>query len=99
MIDDLVAELKVEQESDEKKKEYFAEEFDKLEDKHKVLTKSISDLESAIAESEEAITTTKAEIEALSDGIRALDKSVAEATEQRKEENEDYVALMAADGT
>jgi len=95
MIDDLVVELKAEQESDEKKKEYCAAEFDKSEDKHKVLTKSISDLESAIAESEEGIATTKAEIEALSDGIKALDKSVAEATEQRKEENEEYTALMA----
>jgi len=95
MIDDLVVELKAEQEADLKKKEYCAAEFDKSEDKHKVLTKSISDLESAIAESEEGITTTKAEIEALSDGIKALDKSVAEATEQRKEENEEYTALMA----
>merc|ERR1719215_2074879 len=95
MIDDLVVELKAEQEEDEKKKEYCAAEFDKSEDKHKFLTKSISDLESAIAESEEGITTTKAEIEALSDGIRALDKSVTEATEQRKEENEEYTALMA----
>ena len=43
----------------------------------------------------DAFTTTKAEIEALSDGIRVLDKSVAEATEQRKEENEEYTALMA----
>jgi len=95
MIDDLVVELKAEQEADQKKKEYCAAEFDKSEDKHKVLTKSISDLESAIAESEEGIATTKAEIEALSDGIKALDKSVAEATEQRKEENEEYTALMA----
>ena len=38
-----------------------------------------------------------AEIEALDDGIKALDKLVAEATEQRKEENEDYTALMASD--
>merc|ERR1719198_977635 len=98
MIDDLVAELKVEQETDDKKKEYCAEEFDTSEDKPKVLTKSIADLESAIAESEEGITTTKAEIEALSDGIKALDKSVAEATEQRKEENEEYTALMAGNG-
>ena len=98
MIDDLVVELKVEQETDDKKKEYCAEEFDKSEDKHKVLTKSISDLESGIAESEEGITTTTAEIEALSDGIKALDKSVAEATEQRKEENEEYTALMAGNG-
>merc|ERR1719446_2052222 len=37
------------------------------------------------------------EIAALEAGIKALDKSVAEATEQRKEENEDYTAMMASD--
>merc|ERR1719194_215295 len=36
-------------------------------------------------------------MEALSDGIKALDKSVAEATEQRKEENQDYTELRAGD--
>merc|ERR1719215_1347599 len=63
----------------------------------KVEEKKIADLETAITESEEGIVTTKEQIDALEDGIRALDKSVAEATEQRKEENEDYTALMAAD--
>jgi len=38
------------------------------------------------------------ELKALEDGIKALDKSVAEATEQRKEQNEDYKELMAQDG-
>merc|ERR1719480_290699 len=37
------------------------------------------------------------EIAALVDGIKALDKSVAEATENRKEENVAYKELMAAD--
>merc|ERR1719301_509617 len=95
MIDDLVAELKKEQEDDDKKKEYCDEQFDLSDDKKKVLEKNIADLESAITETEEGIVTTKEQIDALEDGIRALDKSVAEATEQRKEENEDYKALMA----
>merc|ERR1711933_354529 len=30
-------------------------------------------------------------------GIKALDKAVAQATEQRKEENEDFTELMASD--
>jgi len=34
----------------------------------------------------------------LQEGIQALDKSVAQATEQRKEENADYSELMASDG-
>merc|ERR1719198_2020163 len=39
------------------------------------------------------------EIAALKDGIKALDKSVAEATENRKEENADYKELMTTDST
>jgi len=97
MIDDLVVELKKEQQDDENKKEYCDEQFDLSDDKKKVEEKKIADLEGAIAESEEGIVTTKEQIDALEDGIRALDKSVAEATEQRKEENEDYTALMAGD--
>merc|ERR1712072_997170 len=34
---------------------------------------------------------------ALQDSIKALDKAVADATEQRKEENEDFTELMASD--
>merc|ERR1719183_3437765 len=98
MIDDLVAELKKEQEDDDKKKEYCDEQFDLADDKKKVLEKNVADLESAIAETEEGIVSTKEQIDALEDGIRALDKSVAEATEQRKEENVDYKVLMANNG-
>merc|ERR1719281_1043757 len=42
------------------------------------------------------IKTLAEEIKALTDGIMKLDKSVAEATEQRKDENEEYTALMAS---
>jgi len=97
MIDDLVGELKKEQQDDANKKEYCDTQFDLADDKKKVEEKKIADLETAIAESQEGIVTTKEQIDALEDGIRALDKSVAEATEQRKEENEDYTALMAGD--
>jgi septal ring factor EnvC (AmiA/AmiB activator) len=97
MIDDLIAELKKDQVDDDAKKEYCAAEFDKSDDKKKVLEKSIADLKTAIADGEEGITTTTAEIAALEDQIKATDKAVAEATEQRKEENADYTALMASD--
>merc|ERR1719181_2282085 len=97
MIDDLVKELKQDQVNDDGKKEYCNSELDTADDKKKVLEKSQSDLETAIVNSKDSVVTTKAEIEALDDGIKALDKSVAEATEQRKEENEDYTALMASD--
>jgi hypothetical protein len=95
MIDELVVELKKEQSNDDEKKEYCLSEFDKAEDKAKGLAWDISDLEKAIADETEAIATLKSEIEALIDGIKALDKSVAEATETRKEEHEDYVSTLA----
>merc|ERR1719162_924260 len=81
------------------KKEYCAEQFDLAEDKQKELERAISQLEKAIAEAKEGISTLADEIKALEAGIVALDKSVAEATEQRKEENSDYKSLMASDGT
>merc|ERR1719276_681116 len=97
MIDDLVAELKEEQLHDDQKKEYCAAEFDVSDDKKKVLEKGVADLETAIVNSNDAITATNGEIAALEDSIKALDKAVAEATEDRKAENEEYTALMASD--
>lgn len=92
----MAAELKKDQQDDDAKKEYCAAELDKSDDKKKVLEKSVSDLKTAIDDANEGIATTTDEIAALKSGIKALDKSVAEATEQRKEENEEYTALMAS---
>merc|ERR1711933_49035 len=44
----------------------------------------------------EAISTLTQEMSALTAGIKSLDKSVAEATEQRKEENAEYKSLIAS---
>jgi len=98
MIDDMVANLKVEQQDDNDKKEYCEMQFDLADDKKKGLERSVSDLEKAIAKGKEAISALTAEIKALEEGIVALDKSVAEATEQRKEENTEYNELIASDG-
>merc|ERR1719201_2319072 len=43
----------------------------------------------------DAIATLTEELAALATGIEELDQSVADATEQRKQENADYTALMA----
>merc|ERR1719506_160311 len=96
MIDNLVRDLKAEQSVDEDKKQYCNAEFDKAEDKKKGLDLDISDLDKAIADAEETISTLKSEVAALQDGIKALDKSVAEATETRKQEHDDYVETLAA---
>jgi chromosome segregation ATPase len=51
----------------------------------------------AAGSAQDGIDTLTAELKALADGIAALDKSVADATEQRKQEHADYTELMAMD--
>jgi len=97
MVDNLVATLKAEQTADDKKKAYCEDEFDKNEDKTKSLTRTISDTESAISKSKEDIAALKESIEKLTAGIKALDKTVAEATAQRKAEHAEYSSVLAND--
>jgi len=97
MIDEMIVNLKTEQSGDESKKLYCDAQFVEYEDKQKVEEQSIADSAKAIEQMEGAIVTLAAEIKALNEGITALDKSVVEATEQRKEQNEEFKALMQAD--
>merc|ERR1719410_1730939 len=97
MCDDLVAELKQEQQDDNDKKEYCEKQFDLADDKKKSLERAEKDAENAIAKAKEAIETLTGEIEALEKGMKELDESVVDATEQRKEQNEEFKQLMAAD--
>jgi len=96
LIDDMVATLQKEQMDDDHKQEYCAVQFDLSDDKKKSLEKSVSDLETAITEAKDGIVTLAGELEALEDGVKALDKSVAEATEQRKEEHEEFTETMSS---
>jgi len=99
LIDDLTAALVKEGKDDTEKKKYCAEQFDESEDKKKVLETEVSDLELKVSDLESLPAQLTAEIDALGDGIRELDKSVAEATAQRKEEADAYAPLMANDAT
>merc|ERR1719254_261162 len=56
-----------------------------------------SDLGKVKADLEETIATLTSEIDALEDGIKSLDKQVAEATEERKTEHEENVETLAND--
>merc|ERR1719487_607511 len=98
MIDDMVGVLTTEQGEDDKKKEYCSAEFDKADDQKKSLERDVSDAEKAIEDAKESVATLKEEIKATTAGIKDLDKSVAEATEQRQEENAAYKTLMAENG-
>jgi len=95
MIDEMVVSLKSEQQDDNEKKEYCDAEFDKSDDKKKAEEQALADAEAAIDDAKESLANLSEEIKALLAGIAALDKSVGEATEQRKAENAEYSALMA----
>merc|ERR1719310_1586958 len=97
LIDDMVALLKTEQQDDEDKKEYCEMQFDQADDKKKALERTEGKLTAAIEDAKETIATLAEEIKALGEGITELDKSVAEATANRKEENSDFKTLYASD--
>jgi len=98
MIDEMTSVLAAEQQDDDDKKEYCGAQFDQADDKKKGLEREVGNLETAIGKEKELIAGLSDEIKAAEAGIKALDKSVAEATEQRKEEHDEYVELMASDG-
>merc|ERR1740133_113123 len=98
MVDDMVVLLKKEQVDDNDKKEYCETLIDKTEDNLKQLELTVSDLGKAAADYKEQIATLGEELEALADGIKALDSQVAEATDERKAEHADNVETLASDG-
>merc|ERR1719410_567656 len=96
MIDNMVTILGQEQADDDHKKEYCAKQFDVSDDSKKALEHTLAGEEAAIATAKEAISSLAQEIVALTAGIKALDTSVAGATQQRKDENAEYKALIAS---
>jgi chromosome segregation ATPase len=98
MIDEMINTLRTEQKEDDSKKQYCGTKLDEADDKRKATERSIKDSEAAIEAAKEGIATSTEEIAALIDGIHKLDKSVADATEQRQEENTEYKSLMANNG-
>jgi hypothetical protein len=97
MVDEMIGTLKKEQTDDDNKQEYCKVQLDSLDDKKKGLERDVSDSEKSIADSEESLESLQADIASLADAIRALDKSVVEQTEQRKEENAEFTELVASD--
>jgi len=97
MIDDMVSLLGKEQQDDNDKKEYCENLIDKTEDDLKSLELTVSDLGKSIADTKERIATLTDELQALADGIKALDKQVAEATDDRKEEHAENTETVAND--
>merc|ERR1719207_396531 len=91
MIDDMVALLGKDQADDEKHKEFCETEFEKSGDEHKAATTKQSQLAAEIEVATDTISTLSDDIAALVQEVKDLDKAVAEATEQRKEEHADFL--------
>merc|ERR1719162_2252232 len=95
MIDNMVKTLKTEQQDDDNKKEYCGNQLDSTDDAKKNLERKVADSEANAATAKDGIATLGEEIAALEAGVKALDKAVAEATEDRKAEHKEYTELMA----
>eukprot|EP00408_Alexandrium_pacificum_P058861 CAMPEP_0171168296 /NCGR_PEP_ID=MMETSP0790-20130122/7638_1 /TAXON_ID=2925 /ORGANISM="Alexandrium catenella, Strain OF101" /LENGTH=707 /DNA_ID=CAMNT_0011633133 /DNA_START=59 /DNA_END=2182 /DNA_ORIENTATION=- len=96
MCDDMVQVLKKEQDDDNHKKEFCGKQLDLADDKKKTLEHFVSDEELAIEKAKEGIAALEDEISAIEAGIKAMDKQVAQATEQRKDEHAEFQELMAS---
>merc|ERR1719410_1926986 len=99
MIDTMTANLKTEQGEDDSLKAYCVEGFDKADDKKKALENAISDSETAISAMTGAIAELSDQIAQLEAGVKALDKSVSDATSLRQGENADFKQLISDDST
>jgi len=94
MIDDMVVLLGKQQAEDAKQKTYCEDEFEKAADEEAASKTKLAQTDAALSEQTDTIGTLMEEIAALTTSIEALDKSVADATEQRKEEHALYVEQM-----
>jgi len=98
MIDGMNEVLEGEQVDDDKKDVWCLSELDKAKEETKATEVDIGDLASAIEEQKDTIAELSSEIDALKKGLEELDKSVAEATEQRKDEHNEYLEEASSNG-
>merc|ERR1719389_660249 len=94
MIDGMVLVLKEEQKNDDAQKAFCDKDLAAKEAEKTDTESAISTSEAFIEETTAASEETAEEIAALQKDIKALDKAVAEATEQRKEEHSDFLQFQ-----
>merc|ERR1719213_1082944 len=99
MIDGMVTVLTNEQVDDEKHKVFCTAEFEKSAEEEKDTKTEIAVLTATMEELSDEISTLGEDIATLKTGIEVLDKSAADATEQRKEEHAAYTKSLALQDT
>jgi len=96
MIDNMIATLEKEQGDDDKKRDWCNEEIHAVEQEVKALEGEVSDVSADIEEKEDQLATSKSDIAALQQSNADMDKSVAQATEQRQDEHAEYASTSAS---
>jgi len=94
MVDDMVGVLMTQQKDDLKQKDFCIAELTKSEKAMADTQDKLSSLGSTIEEMTDAIADATSTIADLTDSIKALDKDVAVATENRKEEHAEYLETL-----
>merc|ERR1719326_2557134 len=94
MIDEMVTLLGKQQKEDDKQKTWCEDELEKATDEETATKTKLAQVDATISEQSDTIGTLMEDISTLTAGIAELDKAVADATEQRKEEHADYVSMM-----
>jgi len=94
MIDDMVVLLGKDQAGDDKSKTFCEDELEKAEDEDKAAKEKKAMHEATLGEMSDEIEALTESIATLEQDIKDLDKTVAQATEQRKEEHADYLEMM-----
>jgi len=91
----MVEVLEGEQVQDDKQDVWCLDELDKAAEEIKATEVDLEEVRAAIDEGRDAVASVASEIEAIKAGLVELDKSVAEATEQRKKEHQEYIDSAA----
>jgi len=96
MIDNMIANHEKDQADEDTKRDFCNAEIAKTQDEEKALKGTVADISADIEKQEDVVASLASEIAALQKGIEDLDKSVVEATAQRKDEHAEYTATAAS---
>merc|ERR1719163_1657810 len=93
-VDGMIKVLGEEQKDDDNTKAYCDKEMGKTGKEIKATSEAVEDSEAAIEEMTDQSATLADEIKSLGKEIKEMDKAVTEATEQRKEEHEEFITFQ-----
>merc|ERR1719247_2009146 len=98
MVDGMVKVLGEEQKDDDATKSYCDKEMRKTGNEIKDTTEALESSEAAIDEMTDESATLADEMKRLAKEVKEMDKAVAEATENRKEEHEEFITFQTENG-